>query len=337
MLRAFKSPNEKPKIAFGTRLTGIADLNGNGTGEVVIATGRRGDGIYIFDGGTGKLINVIRARGGSLAATADVTGDGVADLVRGGVGSAAIHDGKSGVKWRDLVNPDQEATRLFGWSVAGVHDVDGDGKDDVIVSDWQAGQESGRVHLFSGATGANLRTVDNGRNRPGDQFGRSVAGLQDLDGDGRGDFVVGASGAGLAYILNGADGRVLRTLHPPEDSPTPNFGWAVADVPDLTGDGRMDVLVGGFPKFGTTTNAHVFDGATGAHLAALPGQSDFGGGGSVMGISDLNGDGRGDILLADSYARSGKGQVEAGTVSVFLSRVGPSSEAQTKPRPGDNR
>jgi hypothetical protein len=82
-----------------------------------------------------------------------------------------------------------------------------------------------------------------------DLFGSAVAGLEDLDGDGRGDLVVGASlsdakgsGAGSAYVYSGATGALLWTLR--GEASGDAFGYAVADAGDVNGDGASDVLVG---------------------------------------------------------------------------------------------
>jgi hypothetical protein len=212
--------------------------------------------------------------------------------------------------------------------VAAVPDANGDGKGEVAVSDWQAHSETGRVQLFDGATGTHLRTLSSGRDRPADQFGRFVAGLNDVNGNGHGDVLVGASGARLAYIIDGGTGSLLHILRSRALPSTAGFGWTGSSVPDLTGDGKDDVVVGGFPSFGTTTTAEVFDGANGNQIATLPGQSDFGGGGSVAGIPDLNGDGMGEIFVAHSLATSTNGYREAGQASLFLSL----SLGETEPR-----
>ena len=95
----------------------------------------------------------------------------------------------------------------FGRSVSSVPDTDGDGVADLLI-----GTDEGNAYLFSGATGALIHTLmDPGS---GDSlFGQAVAGVPDVDGDGRGDLLVGAeaqsigaTSAGRADVFSGASG-----------------------------------------------------------------------------------------------------------------------------------
>jgi hypothetical protein len=174
----------------------------------------------------------------------------------------------------------------FGEALAVVGDVDGDGADDIAVNSW-SGLDSVRVH--SGATQALLYTVSNGMQ---DQFGRSIAAVGDIDGDGRADFLVGANASSTAH--SGASGAVLHTL--------PAAGWHdVGGGGDATGDGVNDLLVG------SDNELRLYDGATGLLVRSHPSPDGAGAnfGRSPTFLGDVNGD------SLDDYAAGAPGSLFA--------------------------
>ena len=92
----------------------------------------------------------------------------------------------------------------FGWSVANIGDLDGNGITDIVIGATQddaGGNNRGAVHImFMNADGSVDSTVEiNALTENGptlsakDQFGTSIANIGDLDGDGVNDLIVGAS------------------------------------------------------------------------------------------------------------------------------------------------
>ena len=51
-------------------------------------------------------------------------------------------------------------------------------------------------------------------------------------------------GAGRVYLFNGANGALLKIFWSPAYEEDGSFGYSVAAVPDTSGDGRAEILIG---------------------------------------------------------------------------------------------
>ena len=88
-----------------------------------------------------------------------------------------------------------------------------------------------------------------------DNFGSCVAGAGDLNGDGFGDFIVGAplanpmgrEDAGLVAVFHGSAGTSTRWGEFVGMATGDQFGGAVAGVGDITRDGYSDIVIGAYP------------------------------------------------------------------------------------------
>lgn len=186
------------------------------------------------------------------------------------------------------------AGELFATAVARAGDVDGDGRDDLLVLASDGGLEF--VRVLSGLDAAVLHTF--GPVSTGAFFfpGSPVAGVGDVNGDGRDDVVVGNSGANEARVHSGLDGSLLHLLSVPFLPDGERFGGSVASAGDVDADGTPDVVVGGL-GYGLGV-ARVFSGSNGALLRelAIPATGvEFGR--ALAGIGDVNGDGHADVAV----------------------------------------
>lgn len=169
----------------------------------------------------------------------------------------------------------------------------------------------------------------------GNQSGSALADAGDVNGDGYGDLAVGAgyasnngrSFSGSVYLVFGSaatqtvdlDQLGSRGLRIDGAEAGDQIGRTIAGAGDANVDGIPDLVIGSqyaggsfrgstFVVFGTGTTATVdlatlgsggyrVDGATGGDRAGV----------SVAGVSDVNGDGRGDVLIGGLYASYGGG------------------------------
>jgi hypothetical protein len=284
--------------------------------------------------------------GRGVSSAGDVNGDGYADVIAGAPfydagqsheGAAFVfHGGPSGIPSGDPTTAatqleSNQADAIFGISVASGGDVNGDGYADVIVgaADYDSGQtDEGAAFVFlgsaSGVASANPATAsaqlesDQGTA----QFGISVAGAGDVNGDGYADVIVGAptydapSGdEGAAFLFLGSSSGIasgnpaVADAQLESDQAQAALGYSVASAGDVNGDGFADVIVGAYLYDGGQTNegaAFVYHG--GAHGIRSGNPSTAGAqlesdqasahlGQSVGAAGDVNGDGFADVIV----------------------------------------
>jgi hypothetical protein len=209
----------------------------------------------------------------------------------------------------------------FGISV-GSGDFDGDGFADALVGAPGIDAYTGSAFVYPGGDGGLSSTPSATLTYPtsrGAQFGNSVAGVGDVNGDGYADAVVGANDygygsgqAGRAYVYLGSPTGLATTpnvvLTGPE-SVVEQFGSAVASAGDVNGDGYGDVVVagagqtpldggGGFVLARLYVYLGSASGISASPSANFPGPSANTGPGftTLGGACDVNGDGYADIV-----------------------------------------
>jgi hypothetical protein len=246
----------------------------------------------------------------------DIDGDGARDLAVGAPFNAAggraagrvyVHSSKTGA---ELFTGTGETRTMLGFSIANAGDVDGDGVNDVITGGPQAGLQAagvgpGLARIYSGKTGAHIRTIIG--ERTDDAYGFAVWSAGDVDKDGRNDVIIGAPGsdsmgdrAGRAYVVSGATGNVLHTFT--GQAAGDLFGTAVAGFSDLDGDGYPDVAVGARNAGpGQRGRIYLYSGKTGAPIRQFdPGPTGAElGGFFVASAGDVDKDGVNDIYAGD--------------------------------------
>ncbi|MDQ3632805.1 MAG: integrin alpha, partial [Actinomycetota bacterium] len=167
-------------------------------------------------------------------------------------------------------SPFAAAGARFPERVATADDLTGDGVADIYASSYVipvAGQaNAGTVYLINGANRSMVYSVTEPDPQPGSNFGFYISTPGDLNGDGKGDLLVGASGRpvytgtgapcgqpepngcnerqGRAYAFSGTSGRLLFSMDNPRPQADGVFGARLAGAGDVNNDRVPDVIVG---------------------------------------------------------------------------------------------
>jgi hypothetical protein len=253
-----------PAFTGGVRVA-LADVNGDGTPDVITAPGPGGGpDIRIFDGVTGQKIGEFNAysaffSGGVFLAAGDMNGDGRAEIVTapdaGGGPDVRVFDPASGQTVQEFM---AYAPAFTGGVRVAVGDINGDGVGDIITAPGAGGGPE--VKAFSGLNASVFR--DFMAYDPNFTGGVYVA-AGDTNGDGKADIVTGAGGGGGPHVkvFSGADNSVLQSFFAYDAS---FAGGVRLGVLDLNGDGKADIVTGG--GAGAAVPVKVFDGTNHALL-----------------------------------------------------------------------
>lgn len=209
---------------LGESVSGAGDVDSDGIPDV-IAGAPGASSAFVYSGANGATLHSFTVSGGmhmlgqSVSDAGDIDQDGFADVIIGAfrsreagkldVGSAHVYSGVSGAEifsWHGRAIDD-----LFGYSVSSTEDANGDGIRDLIVGASQSNpggvSGSGYVNLYSGADGVLLQNWQG--EASGENFGESVSGLSDIDGDGLSEIIIGARFAQPSGLYRAGSASVM--------------------------------------------------------------------------------------------------------------------------------
>jgi hypothetical protein len=343
---------------YGYSVGTAGDVNGDGYSDIIVGAytydnGETDEGqVYVYLGSASGVEaaaawtvegNQIGANLASSVSTAgDVNGDGYADVIVGATpydngetdeGRAYVYLGSAlGLEATPAWTVESNQASAYLGRVATAGDVNGDGYADVIVGASRYDNletDEGTAFVFhgsaSGLSGApNATPLDADWTVESDQadaYLGSAATAGDVNGDGYGDVIVGASGydngesnegRALAY-LGSASGLAGAPNATPldaawaaeSDQADAGFGGSVATAGDVNGDGYADVIVGAPSYDNGETNegmAFVYHGSVSGLVTRSAWTAESDNANALFGISvatagDINGDGYADVIV----------------------------------------
>ncbi len=347
--------------SFGISVAMAGDVNGDGHSDILAGAhqydnGQNNEGagfLYYGNaagvGGSALALEANQANammGYAVSSAGDVNADGFSDVLvgarlytNGELYEGAVFVYKGSATGLILANPFKvEANQIdarLGHSVATVGDVNGDGFSDVLLGAYQYKQSQtneGAAFLYFGSTFG--ETIGDKRTLLGyqkeGQFGWAVAGAGDLNGDGYGDFVIGAryydvtkvnEGAVFMYYGNPTKNFPIRNAVFTGDQGDAWLGTAVASAGDVNGDGYSDLVIGAYTYDNGQTDegtALIYHGGglvghTTAKSVVADSVAARRFGSAVANAGDINADGFDDVIIC----APGTDPLTSGRTSIF--------------------
>ncbi|HEX2592697.1 MAG TPA: bluetail domain-containing putative surface protein [Rhizomicrobium sp.] len=311
----------------GSAVGSIADLNGDGRAEILVGAPGMDVGAST-DAGTGFVLWG-KAGPGGIDLGDPFTGNGSGFAIKG-----------------------EAAGDNAGSAMAAIGDLNGDSKGEILIAaanNDAGGTDAGAAYVVWGKSTNSVVSLGNvaagtggyriiGENA-GDHAGQALTAIADMNGDGKGELLVGAPGndaggadGGAVYVVFGKGNGTQVNLDNVAlgtggfritGAAGEHVGESVASVGDINGDGLSDILIGApgsgkaYVVYGkaTTTEVHLSDVAAGNGGFMITPES----GGdlshiTVTGGVDLNRDGIADIVIGAPH--NTEGGANAGAVYV---------------------
>ena len=274
------SMNGSEQDFLGWSLTSLGDVESDGCTDLAVVSNKtivQNDTVpslsqiglvMILQGNTTAMIhqaNITQSDygpmfGRQIAAGGDVNGDGYLDMVVSNTGSEDSPTGYSSVEFfhgdsnginTTAINTFSLAVqgRLYGVSMAFVGDVEGDGYDDIVVSELYADTglyHSGKVHMWSGSANGSATSWNTKGTFSNALLGSNIAPAGDINEDGFDDFMLVSPTAQksgrISLYLGSASGPRTDVQTIVQGDAQEYVGVNIISGIDVDGDGMNEIL-----------------------------------------------------------------------------------------------
>jgi len=336
------------------------DVNGDGVPDIVVSATSLKGSVYLYSGadlGTNPIVPMTTISGEintllfgeQVAMAGDVDADGYADIIVSmptypdaltAKGAVYFFSGKNLFDTTPVSKTASDADAVifgrevkdfrFGNAISGGFDVNGDGYDDVIISEYgdYIHDILNAVYVFSGNTLTGTKKAVDAMYVVTDAnkklFGNAISGLKDFDDDGKDDIMINEYGNiwGGVYVFRArdltasTDAAIAAAVIEPSVTMY-MFGYTISSAGDVNLDGTEDIIIGAIYEGLDPSSMYVFSGkdipSSGTinldenkvimAVKNIPGSDTVNA--EFSGAGDIDGDGQDDIIIGAPHANLG--------------------------------
>ena len=265
--------------SLGWSLTSMGDVESDGCDDLAVAADKlvednitaslvKNGLVAVFKGNSTEMVhhtNITQSEWGTMFGRqiiggGDINGDGFLDLVISNTGDVTSPTGYSSVEFflgneSGIISTPvkthvvSQQGKLYGYEMAFVGDVHGDGFDDILITELYASTPQlnmGKVHMWAGSATGPINNWTVTGSSANDLLGYTISPAGDINEDGFDDFLMmnpSASKSGTITLYLGAqNGPRMDTQILAQGAIGENVGLNILSGMDIDGDGMGEIL-----------------------------------------------------------------------------------------------